>query len=183
MNAKDLALAVPLIGALFACGYSNDDRDIDDDSVDPLQANVAGATIDVGAGIDATPGEGAGAFVEYQGDGRWRIFVSCDTAVSDFTCLWDIIVTPHEGSLDDLEFDGADSSDFLGWERHNSARFVAETDFDLDGFTVRADPGATLRVDVFLDDVPAPRYIYWVADGGLNRGAPTNPVDLTPSAP
>jgi hypothetical protein len=60
---------------------------------------------------------------------------------------------------------------------------VSDTSYDFDGFFVNATPGATLRIDVFLDGAPAPRFIYWVGDGGLHSGAPENPIDLIPSEP
>ncbi len=76
-----------------------------------------------------------------------------------------------------------ESSDYLDWRDSRSVRMVATNTLDFDGFTFDVTPGATVRVDVYLDDAPAPAYIYWVGEGGLHQGAPTNPIDFTPSEP
>ena len=61
--------------------------------------------------------------------------------------------------------------------------FAACTTDGLDGFFVDTNPGLTLRIDVVLDGRPDRRYIYWVGEGGVHKGAPSNTLDLTPSAP
>lgn len=173
---------------LGGCMYDHGHRDdCYGPSCDPYYppTNVAKATIDTGATLaDIDPGQGAGAFVEYQTGGKWRVFTACDTEVSKLSCRWDIIVSVGSGSqLIDFAAEELESSDYLDWRDSRSARMVATNTLDFDGFTFDVTPGATVRVDVYLDDAPAPAYIYWVGEGGLQQGAPTNPIDLTPSAP
>ncbi|MCC6662717.1 MAG: hypothetical protein IT375_03190 [Polyangiaceae bacterium] len=147
--------------------------------------DAAESTIDTGATLaEIEPGQGAGAFVEYAEGGKWRVFTSCDTAVTGYDCPWDIIVAVDEKSeLIDFAAEGLEASDYVDWRTSSGVRMVAKNSMDLDGFTFETTPGATVRVDVYLDDAPAPAYIYWVGDGGLHQGSPTNPIDLTPSAP
>lgn len=154
-------------------------------SYGPTPVEVADSVIDTGATLsEIDPGQGAGAFVEYQAGGHWRVFTACDTEVSGYDCRWDIIVSVAAGDdLIDFAEEELEGSDYLGWRDSRSVRMVSVNTNDFDGFTFDATPGATVRVDVYLDDAPAPSYIYWVGGGGLHQGSPTNPLDLTPSDP
>ncbi len=151
----------------------------------PPKKEITLATIDTGATLASIePGKGVGVFVEYQAGGIWRVTTACDTEISDVTCLFDIIVgTEKTSQLIDFAPEELESSDYLDWAASNEVRMVNDNSFGLDGMQVTTEPGVTLRVDVFLDDNPEPRFIYWVGNGGLHRGAPTNPIDLSPSAP
>jgi hypothetical protein len=64
-----------------------------------------------------------------------------------------------------------------------SINLVADTDFGMNGFSFDADPGAMIEVDMLLDGVAQPRFVYAVSDGVLLEGVPTNPVDFDPAAP
>ncbi len=185
MPRTSAALLASLFLATNACTYSEDRRD--DDYVPPVEQpneDPISATIDTGATLaEIEPGRGAGAFVEYSSGGRWRIFTACDTELSGYGCTWDIIVSVDpDNSIDDFDGDQLEQSDYIDWNDAHGVRLVTSTTYDFDGFFVDATPGAPLRVDVYLDDQPAPRYIYWVGDGALHRGAPENPIDLIPSA-
>ncbi|MBK7582568.1 MAG: hypothetical protein IPI67_20515 [Myxococcales bacterium] len=146
---------------------------------------VQKSSIDTGATLaDIVPGQGAGTFVEYETGGKWHVFTACDTAISGLPCRWDIIVSVGAGAeLTDFQPEELESADYLDWRTKKGVRMVAENSLDFDGFTLEATPEATLRVDVYLDDAPAPAYLYWVGSGGLHQGAPSNPLDLTPSTP
>ncbi|MBX3128894.1 MAG: hypothetical protein KF718_19415 [Polyangiaceae bacterium] len=143
------------------------------------------STIDTGASLaDMVPGEGVGAFAEYQAGGTWHIYTTCDTAISKLSCRWDIILSAASADeIFDFAPDRLESSDYLDWEDDRSVRMVTRTTTDFDGFFVEAQPGAPMLLDVYLDGRPEPRYIYWVGDGGLHQGSPTNPIELVPSAP
>ena len=78
----------------------------------------------------------------------------------------------------DLEGD-----DSLSFGSGDQLRLVAETGRDFDGFVVETEPGATLEIDALLDGGCGNRYLFWVGDGALHSGAPSNPMRLTPSAP
>jgi hypothetical protein len=184
--------ALPLIAlSLLAVGCTYED----DDYYDCEYSNCGGgyqppteiesSTIDTGAELaEIEAGEGAGAFVEYEGDGNWHVFTACDTTVSDYACGWDIIVSAVDGNqLADYGSDRLEGEDYVGQFDSNSVQFIGVTDYDFDGFFVQTDPGGHLRVDVYLDGAPAPRFIYWVGNGGLHKGSPTNPIDLMPTDP
>lgn len=188
MSRLSIALLVSLSGMSVGCTYEHErDRDHHHDDDPPVQQEpeVVSSTIDTGATLaEIEPGRGAGAFVEYAGDGQWRVFTACDTELSNYGCAWDIIVSvAASADLKRFEGDNLEPSDYLDWENANSVRLVTSTTYDFDGFLVEATAGAPLLVDVYLDKKPAPRYIYWVGDGALHRGAPTNPIELIPSSP
>ena len=184
-----LLLAVPF---LVACGYGDHTSHNDDSwgygsSNSPsnparAQGNVESATIDTDQLLDVTPGAGAGAFIEYDTGGTYHVTTSCDVGQGN-ACNWDIIVTPLDNAAllgvapTDLE---SDDSVTIG--SGNQVRLVALTGKDFDGFTLQTDPGAAIELDALLDNGAANRYLFWVGDGALHSGAPSNPVDLVPSA-
>jgi len=177
---------LPLVLAAFGCSYDYDDdrhHDWHGDVQQNTDRRIARAGIDVDATLaDLEPGRGTGAFVEYRSDGAWHVFTTCDTELSGYSCLWDILVRPLAASIHAVSAEGLEHEDFAEFD-DSSAQLIADNDFDFDGIIVESDPGASMRVDVFLDGRPAERYVYWVESGGLHRGAPTNPIDLSPGAP
>jgi hypothetical protein len=179
-----LALTLPLF---TACGYGDNRRYDDYDqggSYTPPPSDVVPdeATIDVDRLLDVEPGAGAGAFVEYEAGGIYHITTSCDvTGAPD--CVWDIVITP----LDDVPVQSLapfnlEEDDLLSFGYGNQMQLIANTGADFDGFSFQTDPGAPIQVDALLDDGAANRYLFWVGDGALQQGAPTNPVNLIPSA-
>ncbi len=188
MTTRKLIFLVPTAALMLGCTY-NDGPNCTTDcgSYGPTEnyPKVESSVIDTGATLaEIEPGQGAGAFVEYAGAGSWHVFAACDTELSSYSCGWDIIVSGDaKNHIDDFGSDRMESPDWIDWYDANSVRFVTDTSYDIDGFFVDAQPGGTLRVDVFLDGGPAHRYIYWVGNGGLHQGSPTNPIDLTPTEP
>lgn len=179
---------LPLCFVVLASGcYYQDQRGEHSDpspSV-PGKSDIAQSVIDTGATLGGIePGKGVGVFVEYAQGGEWTVTTTCDTEVSDLPCTFDIIVsTDTSEQLLSFSEDQLESGDYLDWEASNAVRMVNDNSYGVDAFRVQTEPGVTLRVDVYLDGAPELRYTYWVGDGGLHRGAPTNPIDLTPSAP
>lgn len=146
----------------------------------PATGSVEQATIDTDQGLDVEPGAGAGAFIEYASGGNYRVTTSCD--VQGGSCAWDLLVTPLDGAtIDAISPLDLESDDSLSTGA-GQVRFVASTGSDFDGFTLQTDPGAAIEVDALLDGGAANRFLFWVGDGALHSGAPSNPVDLVPSS-
>ncbi len=197
-NALSLALALPLFLLANACTYDNGHVHRVDSSPNYDGGNGTGTNpaacsssttlvqskIDVGAKIDIDVGKGAGVFIEYASGGHWQVRTSCDTLTSKTNCAWDIIVTPEDGSaISNAAGSDLESDDVLEPYSDNvSYHLLATTGNDLDGFTFDSDPGSAVRVDAYLDQQCAVPYFYWVGDGALHSGSPTNPLDLIPSA-
>ena len=151
---------------------------------DPTPAAIPDVVIHPGAQLSARPGHGVGLYVQYAGAGHWDVFTTCDTATSNAACNFDIVIstTPDVSLSGVVGTDlGPDSS--VSLQSDDSIRLVTSTDLGTDGTSFDADPGATIEVDVLLDGVPQPQFIFAVSDGVLLDGAPGNPVDFTPAAP
>lgn len=178
-----LMFALPLV----ACGYGNGSRHhyYDDDyqpSGGSTSQTIEEATIDVDQLLDVEPGDGAGVFIEYETGGNYHVTTSCDVAQNG-ECFWDIIVLPlDDASVSNVTPLDLESDDSLSFVSGNQLRLVTTTGKDFDGFSFQTEPGAAIRVDAFLDDAPANPYLFWVGDGALRSGAPSNPIDLIPSA-
>jgi hypothetical protein len=132
---------------------------------------------------DINPGREAGAFVEYQAGGQWRVYVTCDSSLrGGGPCTWTVRAKPADISWSGPAADQLESSDQLAQDR-NGPWLVALTTTDFDGFRFATRPGTTVRFDVILDNQAANGYLRWVSGGAVNMGASTNPVDLWPSTP
>lgn len=168
-----------------ACGYGGHDS-YDDyhggPSTPAPSGTVEEAIIDADRLLDIEPGAGAGAFFEYESGGTYHVTTSCDAAGSP-ACIWDILITPLDAApiYAFAPFD-LESDDSLAFGNGNQLQLVAYTGQDFDGFSFQTDPGAPIQIDALLDDGAANRYLFWVGDGALHNGAPSNPLNLVPSA-
>lgn len=185
---KAFLFTLPLALFAVACGYDNGKvhRVYPSGSAPSCASSstAAEATIDTGGKLEVDAGQGAGVFVEYSADGHWQLRTSCDTLKTNTNCAWDIIVTPEDGSSivnvagSDLEPDDS----LIPYPKDQvSYQLVASTSSDIDGFTFDSNPGAAVMVDAYLDNTCALSYFYWVGDGALHSGSPTNPLILIPS--
>jgi hypothetical protein len=140
--------------------------------------------IDTDATINAEPGEGVGLFVEYAAGGAWRFWTTCDTNYSNVACTFDVLVSVQQPA-DLVEFSGydLDGSDAVELYDLGSVYLAISTGSDIDGLMMTTEPGAIVRLEMYLDGVSQPRFVYWFGDGVLHTGAPTNPVDFEPITP
>jgi hypothetical protein len=154
---------------------------------------VAELAIESGGQVQLEPGAGIGVSVEYSEGGRWSVTSSCDTGLSGLECRYDILVsTDEDAPITESSAVALEGVDELTVLDPFALSAELETGEDTDGFELTTTPGATVRVSALLYD-PAggnwldwsddPRFISWVGHGAVHRGAPTNPVDLTPDRP
>ena len=142
----------------------------------------AGATVDTGAELEITIGEGVGAFFEYLGDGAWRVTTTCDTPVSGHECFWDIFVgAGGDGALGDFGGEGLEAGDAIGYEQNGMLHFLTLTTEDSDVMLLDATPDAPLIFEVYLDGYCASPYMFWIGEGAVHSGSPGNPLELTPA--
>jgi hypothetical protein len=142
-------------------------------------------SIDTGATLSVTPGQGAGLFVEYLGGGAWDVFTACDTAITNRPCDFDVIITVGQGvGIQDPKLHDAEPVDSLALI---SSGFQVKTGtaLKLDGVTFSTDPGASIKVDMLLDGEARPPFINWVSGGEHVSGTSdtTNPVEFVPTLP
>jgi hypothetical protein len=174
--------AIPLILLSNACSYDNGDaqRVL---SVDPSCGTQARSTIDTGGQLKIDAGQGAGVYIEYQSGGHWQLYTSCDTLKANTNCQWDIIMTPQDGaSLSNVIGSDLEADDSLLPYATASYQLLASTSADLDAVSFDSTPGAAILVDAYLDDTCAVRYFFWLGDGAVHSGSPSNPLILAPSA-
>jgi hypothetical protein len=183
-----LGIAASLLTAplLVGCGYGDGSDRHDHDYIVDVDVScgdvIEESTIDTDELLDVDAGAGAGTFVEYEAGGTYHITTSCD-ADNGGDCYWDILVRPLEGALVSAAPADLEADDSLSFGADDSLRLVAYTGRDFDGFTIQTEPGAALEVDALLDNACGNRYLFWVGDGALHSGAPSNPIDLVPSEP
>lgn len=143
-------------------------------------------TIDTGAVFDVVPGQGAGLWIEYLGDGAWDVYTSCDTAITDRPCDFDVILSAGpDAAVSMPELHDAEPVDSLELRSDGSFRMITGTALGLDGVTFTTDPGAPLTVDLLLDAQAQPSYLNWISDGAHVTGteSTSNPVIFIPAAP
>lgn len=144
---------------------------------------VVVATIDADQTLETQPGEGIGAFIEYAEGGRWHVYTACDTDVSGLPCYFNVIATLPAGATYTVQDEESLEGEDQVYEYADGFELVTVTESDLDGVYVDASAGGVVRFEVWLDDAPDARFIYWIGGGAVHNGAPTNPIDLKPSVP
>jgi hypothetical protein len=190
---KAFVLGVPLAFLAVACTYDNGDanRVLYDNSLPASCSTPVASTIDTGREITVDAGVGAGVFIEYATGGHYHVRTSCDTTVTGQTCAWDIIITPDVGkTITNVAGENLEGGDSVHTypppaaqpDASPSYQLTAQTTTEIDGVTFDTDPGATVSIDAFLDGTCALPFFFWVGDGALHKGTPSNPVILTPSA-
>jgi len=183
-----LFLGLPLALLASACTYDNGDaRRYTDPPSDNSPTSCGPAiqsTIDVDRQIEVQAGEGAGVFIEYTSGGHWQLRTTCDSLKNNVACKWDIIVTPEDGqTFSNVVATDLESTDAVRPfpDDTRSYQLIAETSGDIDGFTFDTAAGAAISVDALIDDQCALPYFFWIGDGALHSGSPSNPVILAPS--
>jgi hypothetical protein len=184
-------LGYGLLGLSLAC-VEPDQRH--HDYYEQPSDRVEQLTIDAGEQLVLEAGAGVGVGLEYAGDGQWRLATVCDTALSDESCVFDLLVS-SDGSNDGITtFEGVDleADDVVRAPDRFALQLEWVTDVDQDALEFRTQPGATVRLSALLYDPTVdsalewsddPRIISWVGGGAVHRGAPSNPVDLAPDRP
>jgi 2-amino-4-hydroxy-6-hydroxymethyldihydropteridine diphosphokinase len=97
-------------------------------SAQPLLVDV-----DTGKVMSATPGDGVGVFVEYAAGGKWHVWWTCDTNVSQQSCGMDVRISVASGQIDNPRIqDGASTSESISTTA-TSVEATGTTTTTLDG--------------------------------------------------
>jgi hypothetical protein len=171
-------LALVTLVLVSGCDYGGPEGE----PMTPACGDTAQASIDSGAELEITAGEGVGVFYEHLGEGIWRVTTTCDTPISGEYCYWDVLVSALGGAeLGDVSAMSFESGDAFGYEYDGALHLITDTSDDTDAITLAATPGATLRFDAYLDGYCASPYVFWIGEEAVHTGAPGNPLELTPS--
>ncbi len=179
--------AVGLTLGLTACVIVQDDPA--PPITDPGYGNYSGvpylATIDADEKLVQDPGKGVGLIVEYGSEGHWRVWTVCDSFVSGLACAFDVCVSApnHPFSIGRVDGEGLEGDDIVYGYDDGTVCMSTLTDYDLDTMTFDTPPGETLRLEMALDGASRPEFVFWVGDGIVHAGAPSNPLDLQPNTP
>jgi hypothetical protein len=138
-------------------------------------------TIDAGHELTAVLGEGAGVFVEYQLGGHWRVWTSCDTAITERSCDYEIHVTAAH-SIDSVHEEAFEAGDHVDLFGADTLVFYAHTTTVSDAIELTTPAGERLQIEVVLDGVLAPDYLVWSSGGSVQEGATSSPVVFEPDA-
>jgi hypothetical protein len=180
------------LGALVsACdGPDGDGGDRGDYSSGPPimqpSANPQQVAIDTGTTVVATAGGGVGVFVEYTAGGHWKITTACDTNTSGVSCGFDVFVVgvdPTKTTLSNPQGENLADLDTVAIQSDGSLHLSTTTGMGLGGLSFDATAGGAVELEMYLDGVIQPDFIYWIGGAVLHTGAPTDPVDFAPSAP
>lgn len=184
MMRRLLAAGLGATLLMLAGGCDNDSSDLAcvPESTLECGGDVRRAVIDTGQGFELDPGGGVGVFVEYEGDGRYRVSTTCDSAFTGYACYFDLLIRTEGGEI--LDYQGeALEDDGLDWYEDGALGFRTITEYDHDAVVIDTEPGSVLSVDVLLDCGCGNAYLFWIGDGAIHAGAPSNPLEFEPSAP
>ncbi|MDI3287692.1 hypothetical protein [Polyangium sp. 15x6] len=182
-----LAACVGLGSTTTGCIIVDDDDDdtvIVDNGPRPSEVPME-MSIETDVQLDAIPGDGVGVFVEYYSSGVYRVWTTCDTSFSGAVCPIDIFMSVDTSStIDAITTDDLEGADHVNInEAAGTVDMHVDTGVDYDAIEISTTPGAILRLEVLIDGVPQPRFVYWFGNGVLHDGAPTSPVDFVPTVP
>ncbi|HTA88363.1 MAG TPA: hypothetical protein VK745_02260 [Polyangiaceae bacterium] len=196
MKLRAFVLGIPFAFLAAACTYDNGDANR------VLYGNQTGgdggpqasyyscgtptqAAIDTDQQIDVDAGQGAGVFIEYATGGHYHVRVSCDTTLSNLACQWQVTVTLETSdagqTIMNVVGEGLQGNDSVTSVAPDGYQLNAYTTTEIDGFTFDTAPGAAVSVAANLDGACATPYYFWVGDGALHQGSPSDPITLTPS--
>ena len=177
-----------VLGAFYALPLSACESDVEDvacatDTDLICGGEVRRSTLDTGEAFELDPGVGVGVFAEYDGEGRYRISTTCDSRRTGYACYFDILVgVPQGATIVSIEGESLED-DVLEQLDDTTVSFRSVTDYDTDGFVLITEPGTVISLDTLLDCSCGNRYVYWIGDGAIHSGAPSNPIEFEPSTP
>jgi hypothetical protein len=148
-------------------------------------------------------GQGVGVFVEYQAGGHWAIQWTCDTALTNLDCQFQIgasLLGAPLSSVDasaDASSGTPDALTALTSELQSQNGQVTQpspaevmattTTFTaVDGMTFDAPPGATIVVDAKVNGEDNGAFLFFVQDDKVNggyQGTLSDPLMFQPSSP
>ena len=192
MRHRMIRLTAFALTGLFsaACGYDNGTDHPYGGTGTAMSNGTQGgpiptADIDADATMtDIIPGTWLGMFVEYATGGTWTVTFTCDTSITGITCPWSINAQTLDGSaISGVDVTRLDTGeDFVDHPKPGLLTYDGVTTTELDQFSFKAGAGLPIGFDVLLQQEANPnRYVFWIGDGGLNRGVSSQSFDLYPT--
>jgi hypothetical protein len=186
-SARALSLTVPLL-AFASTACSDDGAPTYDGPANNCESDTEVADIDRDGLLELDIGNELAVAVEYTGDGAYRISTTCDSDKSGYGCLWDVLASSVDGTIDSFAGEELERQDFLAdspstpdSEERDAVRLMTFTESDTDAFTLQTTPGSSLRLEAYLDvKYCAGPYLYWYS-GGEVRNSPSTTTEFIPT--
>lgn len=173
-----------LIGlSLAACGYDNG-PDVDTYNANPNNQVYPTADIDADAILGNVVPGALGMYIEYATGGTWTVMFTCDYPA--YTCQWSINAQTLDGSaitgVNTQQLDPSNpGEDLVDHPRPDLLTYDGITTSEVDQFSFQAGAGLPVGFDVGLQNEATPnRYVFWIGDGGVNRGISSPSFNLYP---
>ena len=146
--------------------------------------------VDTDQVMNADPGKGVGIFTEYFAGGKWHVWWTCDTQISNQSCDVALSATVASGAIENLDA-GDLQGGFTATPAPSSVEARATTTNQVHGITFTTNPGAIVTLEATvggLREGPGQNrsFFFFVQDGKINGGFAgrlTNPLQLQGKTP
>ena len=140
--------------------------------------------------MNADPGQGVGIFTEYFTGGKWHVWWTCDTTLSNQTCDVALSASVASGSIDNVDA-GELQGGFVSSPNPARVEARATTSTQVHGITFNTNPGAVVTLEATvggLKEGPGTNrsFFFFVQDGKINGGFSgrlTNPLQFQGKTP
>ena len=148
------------------------------------------AILDTDQVMNADPGQGVGIFTEYFTGGKWHVWWTCDTSLSNQTCEVALSATVTSGTVDSVDASELQGG-FVTTPNPSRVEARATTSTQVHGITFTTKPGAVVTLEATvggLREGPGPNgsFFFFVQDGKINGGFSgrlTNPLQVQGKTP
>jgi hypothetical protein len=150
----------------------------------PMLAMVD-TVVDPALAMNVEPGQGVGVFVEYWPGGRWHLSWTCDTALSQQACDFNIAASVATGTAritDAIAALGA----IVTSPSVARVEIRASTQAELHGLWIETTPGAVLTLEASVGDLKDGSFLFFVQNGAIRggyKGLLSNPLQLQGTKP
>jgi hypothetical protein len=134
------------------------------------------ATVDPNVIMNAQPGQGIGVFTEYDTGGHWHVWWTCDTALTQESCVFDVTISVATGAIDHasaVQFSAADTLTTPSTPAAGAAGAIeaqTTTTLSTPGIFFDTDPGATITLSATIGGIYSGQFLFWVQGGKINDG-------------
>ncbi len=159
-------------------------------STTPTSPSPMLVAVDTDQVMNADPGQGVGIFTEYAAGGKWHIWWTCDTAISQTQCDVSLAATAATGTIDALSSEQLEGGTVTTPDPTRIEARITTTN-QVHGIRFTTTPGAVITLEAKvggLSEGPGPNrsFFFFVQDGKINGGYTgplTNPLQLQGSKP
>jgi hypothetical protein len=204
------AAALAFAGLASGCFAGSDSSSGSGSGTAPYESSGTGGSpssgqpmlvvVDTGETFQASSmagGQGVGVFVEYQAGGHWSVQWTCDTAITNLNCQFQISVsvtgagaTTNDGAaptaITDVESQLQSANGQVVQPNASELTATTTTYTAVDGVTFDTAPGATITLNALVNGDDNGAFLFFVQDGKVNGGYTgmlSDPLMFEPSTP